>query len=1047
MVNMGKSTVFRCALAGFLVLVFSSSVFAAGNMSPSALLKESIQLMAAKKYDDAIVVMYLYIDTVAESKAPRVVTLAQDIRFKLSGILIQENRLEDAAEVLQDYIDLPLGKHPRQGMKMLATCYYELGKAGDVRAYKSCVPAVTNALEYNENPVIVVRTVSATETSASVNEEDDPEYTEEELVSLYMTLGEAYFGTDKWLESIEPFTYVIENTTDGSRKGYAIMQLVNALINIPDFDRIMEWIPQLYRTEARYDIRVNLALMNTAVALYEAGEYDSALPLYRMILPRDEVVAFQQKRLRAMRIDAGLPPEEGMEVSEAERILFGIGEKGTEEGTDTADAKPRDLLELEALVAALEELPPYENDIDYRMAQIYQKVDRYWEAVRFFDTVYAADPSSELGERSICEVVKVLLENLSEEAEAEKRAFSHMGQYKEGVIPRQIAYMLTGHYQKEKTVESTKALLPYLDGFVRTNDAIIVKYDTELYFMQSVADLILFNYEGSEKGFKRVLDEFPGTHQESNALYWYAMSKLFLQKYPEAWSVFEEYASKFPEGNWIDEVYFQSGICLFGMEKYDEALERFSLVIENYPDSPIFPRACSMRGDLYGAGMVYEEPDYLEKAVADYETAIASAKAAKQASYPVFQMAEIFEAEERYNEIIDVVQAYLDQWLAEAEISKALFWIGKTRIQQGFVDEAVDTYIDAIVRFGGDVREDGVDMMISELLKVSSIWLGVEAQKELVNDLQFALDSTDDLVLKLRLRVTMAKISRTEIELGKQLIKELPDLKSASPPVLAAICDASFEMKDYSRAQELLDIFITQFEDSDFMRAAFRLLGYGQYAEKDYEGALQTIEEAQETYGHDRDVVWAQLMKAQILLDMGKVEEAREANMYVFGEPMWRGEPVAQATFQLGQVEEKAGEPSKAFEFYQRTYFQYKGHAGGYWAAEAYLASARCLETLGLESKRQNTYRAMLFDSFVNDLPQAEIARQQLGSSEVAEIETFVTAGGTTNIVITVKTGAVKDSTATQKNEVEPTEMRGDAMDAAATETNMADVVEVEGES
>jgi len=221
--------------------------------------------------------------------------------------------------------------------------------------------------------------------------------------------------------------------------------------------------------------------------------------------------------------------------------------------------------------------------------------------------------------------------------------------------------------------------------------------------------------------------------------------------------------------------------------------------------------------------------------------------------------------------------------------------------------------------------------------------------------------------------------------------------------VLACICNASFEMEDYARAEELLRIFIIQFEDSEYMRAAYKLRGYGQYAEKDYEGALATIEEAQETYGTDHDVAWAQLMKAQVMLDQGNIDGARLANMNLLNVPSWRGTPVAQATFQLGLVEEAAGEPLKAFGFYQRAYFQYKGHAGGHWAAEAYLASARCLEKLGLANDRRNTYRAMLFDPYVNTLPQAEEARTALGVSEVAEIAAYIETGGATNITITVE--------------------------------------------
>jgi len=974
---------------------------AADDMSPGALLKDSMQLLEAGKEEDAAISMYLYLDTVSESKAPRVIAIAQDIRYRLAGILVRNNRLEEASEVLKEYVALPIGKHPRAAMKMLSTCYYEL------RDYTSCVTAIKNALDYNENPIVVAEaTLSKGVAEVAEKTEPDPEYTAEELVMLYMTLGEAYLGLEKWAEAIEPFTYVIENTPNSQRKGYAIMQVVNSLINIPDFDRITEWIPQLYRTTARYDIRVNLALMNAAVALYDAEEYDSALPLYRMILPRDELIEFQQEKLRTMRLGAGLSPDEKAKATEGEMLLFGLEEEeetpAEEEAVpDPSEGKPKELVELENLIIALEKLPPYENDIDYRMGLIYKAVDRYWESLEFFEKVYEMDPEGELGERSIYELVSVLLEDLGEVTRAEQRGYAYLGGHHEGMTPRQIAYMLTGHYQENKTMEPVKALAPYLDEFIRTNDSVITQFDAELYFMQGVADLMLLNYEASEKGFKRVLDEFPDSHQEGNALYWYGMSTLFLQKYADAAPVFEQYIKKFPEGDWVDEAYFQGGVCLFGMEKYDEAHDRFSLVIKNYPDSSIFPGACSMRGDLYGA-----EGD-LDKALADYEMAMKSARKAKQAGYAVFQMCDIYEQDEsidgRYDKIVQTVEDYLAQWKDEADIAKALFWIGKTKLQQDLIGEAVKTYLDAIVEYGSDVRQDGVDLIIAELVKISTIWLSTEEQTQLMEDLQRALNMTDDLTLQLRLRVIRAKLENTELELGKQLLTELPDLQNASPPVLAVLCDASFEKEDYSRSKELLDIFITRFEDSDYMRAAYRLRGFGRYAEQDYEGTLETIEEAQELYGHDRDVVWAQLLKAQVLLDQSKIDEAHKANKYILNIPGWRGEPVAQATYQMGQVAEKEGDFTTAFGFYQRAYFQYKGHAGGYWAAEGYLSSARCLKKMMRENDRRNTYRAMLFDPYVNDLPQAEEAREVLGASEVAEIEAYIATGGSTNIIVEIE--------------------------------------------
>ena len=107
----------------------------------------------------------------------------------------------------------------------------------------------------------------------------------------------------------------------------------------------------------------------------------------------------------------------------------------------------------------------------------------------------------------------------------------------------------------------------------------MVQYDAELYFMQAVADLVLLNYDQAEAGFKFVLDTFPESHQTSNSLYWYAMARLFLQNYSGAVVDFETYLQRYPTEAYADECEFQIGVCLFGLERYDEAVERFSRVI------------------------------------------------------------------------------------------------------------------------------------------------------------------------------------------------------------------------------------------------------------------------------------------------------------------------------------------------------------------------------------------------------------------------------------------------------------------------------------
>ena len=60
-------------------------------------------------------------------------------------------------------------------------------------------------------------------------------------------------------------------------------------------------------------------------------------------------------------------------------------------------------------------------------------------------------------------------------------------------MPRQLAYLLSTHLQPRQQYKQVKRIAPYLDKMAPTDDEGILVYDRELYFMQAVADLMLFN--------------------------------------------------------------------------------------------------------------------------------------------------------------------------------------------------------------------------------------------------------------------------------------------------------------------------------------------------------------------------------------------------------------------------------------------------------------------------------------------------------------------------------------------------------------------------
>ncbi len=235
----------RFAAIRTFMLVFSVLFGLAGSciaqqqsdeLTAPEMLAKAREFLRAKNYDEAIDYMMQYLDAIEGSNLRRVLIVAQDTRYKLATILISQDRKEEAIPVLEKYVSLLPAKHVRKARKMLVACYF------DVEKYKECIPAVTNALYYNERPLVYTqerrsamdREVESTFLEEGEEEEPDLPYSMEELVMLQFTMGECYYNLginsnddaekETYLNNcMEPFTFVVDNTENQQRKGYSIM--------------------------------------------------------------------------------------------------------------------------------------------------------------------------------------------------------------------------------------------------------------------------------------------------------------------------------------------------------------------------------------------------------------------------------------------------------------------------------------------------------------------------------------------------------------------------------------------------------------------------------------------------------------------------------------------------------------------------------------------------------------------------------------------------------------------------------------------------------
>ncbi len=70
-------------------------------------------------------------------------------------------------------------------------------------------------------------------------------------------------------------------------------------------------------------------------------------------------------------------------------------------------------------------------------------------------------------------------------------------------------------------------------------------------------------------------------------------------RYEESISMFQSYIQRFPQGRLLTNAYYWLGEALILVERYDEARDTFTVLINSYPDDPKAAGALLKRGDVY----------------------------------------------------------------------------------------------------------------------------------------------------------------------------------------------------------------------------------------------------------------------------------------------------------------------------------------------------------------------------------------------------------------------------------------------------------------
>jgi tetratricopeptide (TPR) repeat protein len=810
-----------------------------------------------------------------------------------------------------------------------------------------------------------------------------------ESVDKYML--QAQFRLGNYAKTLSRLSDAIKNTRDPANlRAYQIMKL-RCLYETGDTDSLITALPEMFRGDSRYDVTLNLTLLRIGDQLFAGKEYRKALAIYRLVVPKTTLMARQQKRLDEL---------DG-------------GEDRKKNAGEDSEARQQ---ELQQELETLHSVPDYDIHIAYRAAQIYSEQQRYWESVALFEQIYLNHPSTQEGHSAYLQKLLVLFQ-IGADEEAVSESMAYLENHRDGLFPRLVCAQLAQYYLEKQELKKALALRPgYVDEWAPPADEDERAQDSDLHYMFSFILFQLGEYEQALTSFDRVIQINPDSQAAVDSNYWKAMCRLLQQKYDLAYDQFMKYRKSWPNASFAPAALFRAGVCRFGLEDYKGAQELFKTFIDEHPEDALMPEALSMYGDLLAAaGLIDEALASYDRALTivgeNYSAAtdpllrkemvVPATYAAVQATKALMADAEAYAsqqeqqtAETKYRQIIQWMERYNQTFGTDADWAQGIFWIGKAQMELGEVEQAVNAYLNAVILYGADPSQEGVSDILFDLAGIIQNRLSKPQREATLLEIQDARSRAQSPTVQIQLDVLLADLNGTQAELGRTLLASKNSLDAVPPSGIALMCSALLEKKDFSRSRELFDYFAAHYEQSPFRVASYQLLATDLYQQNKTDEALALATEALASYGAIAETGWAQIMKGNIELARGGYAQAADTFNMVFGVRVWRGPIFAEAMFRMAEAWEKQGNLEKAFAFFQRTYLLYKAYDNGKWAAEGYLRSAECLKKMGRMSAARNTYRAMLLDEYVRELPQAQVAKQVLGPQETAEL----LAGGTNTL-------------------------------------------------
>lgn len=826
-----------------------------------------------------------------------------------------------------------------------------------------------------------------------------------------------------WEEGLPWFRQFFNESFDPDRKALGASALLQAHLSLKRFSEALGLLPFLVGdSAARHEVGLNLALIRGGDQLQEQGQIAQAALLYYLALTTEEI----RDRFTRLR---------------AERQATAAQLRQWRRGLDRAAELDAEIAQLDAQLRVLDEVPSFTADLEWRRARVYSAMERSLEAFWAYQRLVERFPNSpQVEDYAYAMIAEARRAGRLDDALRAAEAYlvrAGWSQYRREVSAQVVelhgergdadaVFALGAEFVDTYPADPLAFTMVYHLGtaylreqrFAEMGDRFAgwlrrhrgVPMEEGLVYWSALAQLFLGEFTAAEDGFRRLVREFPESVYHEDARFRIGVCEFGREDFEAAGRTLAGFVADYPDSQlraeaevilgdvhataarvdealahyarveaytdrmrFIDHAVFQSGRLLEANGRYAEMAELFQRYLNRHRES----------GDLSAAvfqlGRAKELLGRPEEMLEDYLAAVERFGDDPKAHGVDAILRAYAEKEGEHRARIEANLALRERLLREPALRERLATDRAYRIlffrEHPLADQAFRNRINREPEYARRLVEDaGFRAGLLQEYERLAARFPQARPVDTFRQLHLRAAGQGQRTLELRLLPVLEALGLPAAQ-GRRFAED--DLDVAGADTLVWIgdrvrgSDPGLAGQAYRRVLELHG-------EREAARAAWVGLGELAAVREAWEEALAHFEQAQERFPTDPATPFARLRQGDMLLRLGRFDEAVARYQEVVRTREWRGPATVEGQFRIGLAYFEQGEWLRAHGYFQRVYVAFPQFEE--WASQAYLRSAQALERMGEPDHARRTYQELLDNPLYARTAAATEARRALGT-------------------------------------------------------------------